>query len=97
MEWKDECRISEAFPAAIEKQNNHEDRIQAIEEVIAKTEELIVEIVMALQKEVQCPFEQLYHNLGVILEEVPDGFDSVQEVIDWIVENTNLKEALKDW
>lgn len=46
MEWKDECRISEAFCAVMEKQNNHEDRIQAIEEVIVK-------IVMALQKEVE--------------------------------------------
>lgn len=50
MEWKDECRISEAFHAVMEKQNNHEDRIQAIEKVIAKIEELIVNIVMALQK-----------------------------------------------
>lgn len=53
MEWKDECRISEAFHAVMEKQNNHEDRIQAIEEVIAKIEELIVKIVMALQKGVE--------------------------------------------
>lgn len=53
MEWKDECRINEAFRAVMEKQNNHEDRIQAIEEVIAKIEELIVKIVMALQKEVE--------------------------------------------
>lgn len=53
MEWKDECRISEAFRAVMEKQNNHEDRIQAIEEVIAKIEELIVKIVMALQKGVE--------------------------------------------
>lgn len=42
MEWRDECRISEAFHAVMEKQNNHEDRIQAIEELIAK-------IVMAIQ------------------------------------------------
>lgn len=50
MEWKDERRISEAFHAVMEKQNNHEDRIQAIEGVIAKIEELMVKLVMALQK-----------------------------------------------
>lgn len=56
-----------------------------------------VEYMITLRKDKQCPFEQLYYNINEILEGVPDGFNSVQEVIDWIVENTSLKEALKDW
>lgn len=56
-----------------------------------------VNYMITLREDKQCPFEQLYHNLGVIFEGVPDRFDSVQEVLDWICENTNLKEALKDW
>ena len=34
MEWRDECRIAEAFDLICAKQNEHEDRIQAIEQFI---------------------------------------------------------------
>lgn len=36
MEWRDECRIAEAFDLICAKQNEHEDRIQAIEYFIAR-------------------------------------------------------------